>query len=115
MTEARQASRAAGSRQLSNPLAVIVTAAASFLVVLVLLTARVMSGHDPAMRASAPSSVLVSHGGHTVALRTTASGKVLGGAAQGAQGAGFEQGAAQPATIVTHTSGGLTSGGGRDE
>ena len=44
------------------------------LVVLALLTARVVSGTDPSLHASASSAVVVSHSGRTV-VRTTASGR----------------------------------------
>lgn len=111
MTEPRPDRRAAARGLLRTPLSVIVAAAASFLVVLALLTARVVSGGDPALRTSASSSVLVSHRGRTV-LRTTASGRVLGVAGQGA---GVESGGAQPATVVTRASGGFAPGGERDE
>lgn len=110
-TAPRDSRSSAKSSLLRNPLLVIAAAAASFLVVLALLTARVVSGTDPSLHASAASSVLVSHRGHVV-LRTTASGRVLGVARQGA---GVEGGGGQPATIVTRTSGGFAGGGERDE
>jgi len=110
MTESRSRSRIAQQGVLRSPLTVLTAALASFLVVFVLLTARVVSGHDPALRASASRSALVSRGGHTI-LRTTASGRVLGPAssATGALAAGT-----QPVTVVTRTSGGLADGGERD-
>jgi len=111
MTESRSRSRIAQQGVLRSPLTVLTAALASFLVVFVLLTARVVSGHDPALRASASRSALVSRGGHTI-LRTTASGRVLGPASSatgGAQAAGT-----QPVTVVTRTSGGLADGGERD-
>jgi len=96
---------------LRNPLSVIVATAASFLVILALLTARVVQGIDPALRANASSAVVVSQHGHTV-LRTTASGRVL---AAGTQAPGAEGGQAQPATFVTRTSGVFGGEGARDE
>ncbi len=111
----RQAGGSRLSSLLRDPLPVIAATAASFLVVLALLTARVVRGSDPALRASASSAVLASHRGHAV-LRTTASGRVIGAAAQGT---GAEGGAHAPAahaqsTIVTRTSGGFTGGGEQD-
>ncbi len=111
MTERRADGRAPASSLLRNPLSVFSAAAASFLVILALLTARVVQGSDRALRANASSPVLVSQRGHTV-LRTTASGRVLGGATQGP---GVGSGGAQPATFVTRTSGGVAGEGGRDE
>ncbi len=111
MTERRPDRYVAKSSLLRNPLSVIAPAAASFLAVLALLTARVVSGTDPSLHASAASSVVVSHRGHTV-VRTTASGRVIGVAKQGA---GVEGGGVQPATVVTRTSGGFAGGGERDE
>jgi hypothetical protein len=95
---------------LHNPLAVISAAAVSFLVVLTLLTGRVVSRSDPALRAGASNQVLALHRGHMV-LRTTASGRVLGGATPGT---GVESGGAQPAMVVTRTNGGPAGGGERD-
>jgi hypothetical protein len=111
MTEPRADRYAAVYRVLRNPLSAVAAATASFLVVLALLTARVVSGVDPALRASASSAVLVSHRGQTI-LRTTASGRTIGVARQGA---GVESSGAQPATVVTRASGGFAAGGERDE
>jgi len=110
MTEPR-VGYAAVHRLLRSPLSVIAAASASFLVVLALLTARVVSGGDPALRVSASSAVFVSHRGKTV-LRTTASGRAIGIAKQGA---GLESGGTQPATVVTRASGSFAAGGERDE
>ncbi len=112
MTERLHASRG----RLRSLLAVGAATLASFLVVLTLLTARVITGTDPALHASASRTVLVTHGGHAV-LRTTASGRVLGSAAEtsGASGAGGAPSGAHHAAIVTRTSGGLAGTGARDE
>ena len=111
MTERRVQPTSRTATLLRNPLSVLSAAAASFLVVLALLTGRVMTGQDPALlSASASSPALISKGGHTV-LRTTASGKVIGGATPAV---GTEASGAQPASFVTRTSGGA-AGGGRDE
>ncbi len=90
-------------------LAVLAGTLASFLVVLVLLTVRVVSGVDPALRV-APTAALVTHRGQTV-LRTTASGRIIGSeqVAGGSEPAG-----SQPATVVTRTSG-VPGAGERDE
>jgi len=110
MTDRRVQPPSRATTLLRNPLSVISAAAASFLVVLALLTGRVMTGQDPALlSASASSPALISKGGHTV-LRTTASGKVIGGATPAS---GVQAGGAQPAAFVTRTSG--AAGGGRDE
>jgi hypothetical protein len=106
MTEARSSRRTAERSLLRNPLSVVAAAMASFLVVLVLMTARVVSGHDPALLASGPNTALVSRVGNTV-LRTTASGRVIGPATAGA---GTETSGAQPATLITRTSGGAGAG-----
>lgn len=111
MTERQPDRGVAKSSLLRNPLSVIAAATASFLAVLALLTARVVSGTDSSLHASAATSVVVSHRGHTV-VRTTASGRVIGVAKQGA---GVEGGGVQPATVVTRASGGFAGGGERDE
>jgi hypothetical protein len=108
MTERRATSGARTSTFLRNPFAVISTAFASFLIVMVLLTARVMSGADPALRASAPNAVVVSHGGHKV-LRTTASGRVIGSSA--GRSGGEVGGSPSNHAIVTRSSGGYAPGG----
>jgi hypothetical protein len=74
-------------KHLRSPVGVLAVALATFLVVLALLTARVSSGHDPALAGSTASVVQVSRGGHST-LRTTASGRVLSGppGATGAEG-----------------------------
>ncbi len=105
----RSPGRAPRSRS-RGPLAVIAAALASFLVVLVLLTARVVSGHDPSLRASASTAAIVTRGGHTV-LRTTASGRTVPVAA----GAGVEAGAAQSVPLVTRSSGAVAGAGEGDE
>lgn len=63
-----------------SPLPVLAAALACFLVVLALLTARVLSGHDPALGAIASRAVVVSRSGHRV-VRTTASGRAIAGSA----------------------------------
>ena len=65
-------------KRLGSPFSVLSAALAIFLVVLALLTARVSSGHDPALAASAAGVAQVSRGAHAT-LRTTASGRVLSG------------------------------------
>ncbi len=96
------------TERLRKPLPVIAAALASFVVVLVLLTARVVTGHDPAL--GTPSAAVVAHGGHQV-LRTTASGRAIAVGTQGTSGAA----GAQLAGIVTRTSGAPGSGGLDDE
>lgn len=91
-------------------LAVLAGTLASFLVVLVLLTVRVVSGVDPALRAVAPTAALVTHRGQTV-LRTTASGRII--ASEQVAG-GSELAGSRPATVVTRTSG-VPGAGERDE
>jgi hypothetical protein len=110
MTERQPSRSAAISGVLRNPLSVIAAAAASFLVTLVVLTARVVSGVDPALRTSGSSAVISSHHAHAV-LRTTTSGRVVAGVSQGS---GAENAGAQPARVVTRTSGGFAGGGERD-
>jgi hypothetical protein len=101
-------------RLLRSPLSVIGATLASFLVVLALLTAKVTSGHEQALPAGGAGSALVVKNGHKV-LRTTASGRVLEPAASvaGAQAVNSQAGA-QPAALVTHTSGAV-GGGGQDD
>jgi hypothetical protein len=99
-------------RMLRSPLSVIGATLASFLVVLALLTARVTSGHEasPPAGGGAGSTLVVHRGGKV--LRTTASGRVLGPAtnvAAGQQGSG--RAAAQPAVLLTRTSGAAGAGG----
>ncbi len=111
MTERGRDRRAGGgSSLLRRPLPVIASALASFLVVLTLLTARVVTGSDPALHPGTSSAVVVSRHGHTV-LRTTASGKVI---SVGTQGAGAQGVGAQPAPVVTRTSGGFAGAGEQD-
>jgi|GEM_PF-6779596 len=110
MTERGSRRNARTSAFLRNPFAVISTALASFLVVMVLLTARVVTGADPALHANTPSAVVVSHNGRKV-LRTTASGRVT----VVSTGPGKEIGGS-PAShgIVTRSSGGYGAGGESD-
>jgi hypothetical protein len=108
---ARKPPRFAERSLLRNPLSVLAATLASFLVVLVLLTARVVTGNDPALRAGGTGTVLVAHRGHTL-VRTTASGRVIGGVGANA---GAQHGGAAPATLVTRTSGLLPGAGERDE
>ena len=72
---------------------------------LALLTARVVTGTDPSLRASAQTQLVARHG-HTV-IRTTASGRRI---VETAPGAG-ESSRAAPAGLVTRTSGGGESDG----
>lgn len=106
MTERRSQSNSAIANVLRNPFAVATAALASFLVVLVLMTARLMSGHDPALHASTPAAALVARGG-TATLRTTPSGRVIGPAA-GETAA--QTGNTQLAALVTRASGGAGAG-----
>lgn len=95
-----------------SPLAVASAALAMFLAVLVLLTARLSAGHDPALGLATASIGHVSHRGHAV-IRTTASGRVIEGAASEGAGAGTA-GHSQTEAIVTRTSGGQVGGGSDD-
>jgi len=105
MTECGGASRTRTSTFLRNPFAAISTALASFLIVMVLLTARVVSGTDPALRASQSSAVVVSHSGRKV-LRTTASGRVIGtSGGQSGESSSEVGGARANHAIVTRSSG----------
>ncbi len=111
MTERGRTSGTGMSTVLRNPFAVISTTLASFLIVMVLLTARVVMGTDPALRAGSPSAVVISHRGHKV-LRTTASGRVIG--PSGGQSGGEVSGSPANHTIVTRSSGGYAPGGEND-
>ena len=82
-----------------SPFAVLSAALASFLVVLALLTARVVTGTDPSLRATAQTQLVARHG-HTV-IRTTASGKKIVETVSGSGGASSKA----PAGLVTRTSG----------
>lgn len=95
-----------------SPLAVACAALASFLAVLVLLSARLSAGHDPALGAATASIGHVSHSGHAV-VRTTASGRVIAGSSSPGAGAGTSSGS-QAEAIITRTSGGQVDGG-RDD
>lgn len=86
-------------RRAGNLPAVLSATLASFLAVLALLTARVVTGTDPSLRATAQTQV-VSRNGGTV-IRTTASGRQI---VETAPGSG--QPSTAPAALVTHTSGG---------
>lgn len=111
MTESGSTWGARTSTFLCNPFAVISTALTSFLIVMVLLTARVVSGSDPALHASTPNAVVVSHNGRKV-LRTTASGRVI---AVSTAGPGKEIGGSPNGHgIVTRSSGGYAAGGESD-
>jgi hypothetical protein len=91
-----------------SPLAVASAALAIFLAVLALLTARVSTGHDPALGASTASVVHVSRGGHAT-VRTTASGRVIGGSS--GEGAGAGVASSSPAgALVTRSSGSQIAG-----
>ena len=95
---------------LGNPLAVIGTALATFLALLAMMTARLVSGRDPALRSVATTS---STGARSATeLRTRTSGTVAGGSAQGAAAGQHRPGPAAP--ITTRTSGTLFASGERD-
>ena len=95
-----------------SPLAVASASLAVFLAVLALLTARVSTGHDPALGASTASVVQVSHGGHAT-VHTTASGRVVGGSpGEGARSTAAGSSAA--GALVTRSSG-IPVGGGHDD
>ncbi len=113
MTEPGAVPRVARRSGASHLLGVITATLASFLVVLALLTARVVSGHDPSLGSSTSASMLVSPVNRSV-VRTTASGRVLGPAGSATRGA-TAAGGAQPVTVSTRTSGGVAGGGERDE
>lgn len=113
MTECGAASSARTSAFLRNPFAVISTALASFLIVMVLLTARVVSGTDPALRASQSSAVIVSHSGRKV-LRTTASGRVIGASGGQSGESGSEIGGARANHALVTRSSGYGQGGESD-
>jgi hypothetical protein len=113
MADPRSSSRPAGRASARNLLGVAAASLASFLVVLTLLSARLVSGRDPALNASASRSVLLSPGGRQV-VRTTASGRVVAGAAAARSGAGAASRGSQPITALTRTSGGAAGGGERD-
>jgi len=98
---------------LSSPFTVMVSAIASFLVVLVLLTARVSTGHDPALSASASSSLVIPRGGSS-SIRTTASGRTITVRASG-EAAPAVQAPTRTGGLVTRTSGASRPGGERDE
>ncbi len=104
-----QARRSATTR---SPLAVATTALAIFLAVLALLTARVSTGHDPALGASTASVVQVSRGGHA-SVRTTASGRVIGGSP--GEGAGTAAASSSPAGALVTRSSGTRLGGENDD
>lgn len=95
-----------------SPLAVASTALAIFLAVLALLTARVSTGHDPALGANTASVVHVSHGGHT-SVRTTASGRVIAGSP--GEGAGTAAASSSPAGALVTRSSGSRLGGENDD
>ena len=82
-----------------SPFAVLSAALASFLVVLALLTARVVTGTDPSLRATAQTQLVTRHG-HTV-IRTTASGKKIVETVSGNGGASTKA----PTGLATRTSG----------
>lgn len=113
MTEPGAVPRVARRSGASHLLGVVMATFASFLVVLVLLTARVVSGHDPSLGQSASGSVVLSQGSRSV-VRTTASGRVLGPVGSATRSA-TAAGGAQRVTVSTRTSGGLAGGGERDE
>jgi len=98
---------------LGSPLTVMLPAIASFLVVLVLLTARVSTGHDPALSASASSSLVVPRGASS-SIRTTASGRAITVPASG-EAASPVQPQPQTGGLVTRTSGASAPGRERDE
>jgi len=78
---------------------------ASFLVVLALLTARVVTGTDPSLRPAAQTQQLVAHNGKTV-IRTTASGRRI---VESVPAGG--KAATTPVGLVSRTSGGGESDG----
>jgi hypothetical protein len=100
-------------KMLRSPLSVVGATLASFLVVLALLTAKVTSGHEQALPVGGGGSALVVKNGHKI-LRTTASGRVIEPASGVAVTSGSTQSGAQPAALVTHTSG-AAGGGGQDD
>jgi hypothetical protein len=112
MADQRPSSRLAGRASARNLFGVAAASLASFLVVLTLLSARLVSGRDPALNASASRPALLSTGIRQV-VRTTASGRVIGGAAA-ASGAGAASRGSRPVTALTRTSGGIAGGGERD-
>ena len=83
-----------------SPMPVISAALASFLVVLTLLTARVVTGVDRSI-APGPQAQVVSRNGHTI-VRTTASGRRIVESA--APGSATEA----PLQLTTRSSGGVT-------
>lgn len=103
----------AAHKMLRSPLTVIGATLASFLVVLALLTAKVTGGNEHALPVGGAGSALVVKNGHKV-LRTTASGRVIEPASGVAVTSGSAQSGAQPAALVTHTSGAV-GGGGQDD
>jgi hypothetical protein len=103
----------AAHKMLRSPLTVVGATLASFLVVLALLTAKVTNGHEQSLPVGSAGSALVAKNGHKV-LRTTASGRVLEPASSVAVTPGSAQSGAQPAALVTHTSGAV-GGGGQDD
>lgn len=111
MTERGSTPGARTSRLLRNPFTVLSTALAGFLIVMVLLTARVVSGADPALHAGAPNAAVVSHRGRQV-LRTTASGRVIS-VSTGQSGKEIGGSAANHG-IVTRSSGGYAAAGEND-
>ena len=103
----------AAHKMLRSPLSVVGATLASFLVVLALLTAKVTSGHEQAQPLGGAGSALVVKNGHKV-LRTTASGRVIEPASSVAGAQPGNVAGAQPAALVTHTSGAV-GGGGQDD
>jgi hypothetical protein len=101
MTERRPAPLSRASRLARSPLTAVSAALALFFVTFTLLTARVVTGTDPGLRAAASAQVVSGHG-RTI-LRTTASGRVIRETAPGSNAPG-----AVTASLLTHASGGGT-------
>ena len=99
----RRRSRLSEQSALLNPLPVIGTALATFLVIFALLVGRVVTGNDPTAHRASVASVRSTRNGSGTTLRTTASGAVIPAAAS----AGSGTSAASTITpIATRTSGG---------
>jgi hypothetical protein len=113
VADPRSSSRLGRRTSARDLLAVAAASLASFLVVLTLLTARVVSGRDPALNPGVSASALLSPAGRQV-VRTTASGRVIGGAAAASSGSGAASRGTRPVTALTRTSGGIAGGGERD-
>jgi hypothetical protein len=94
-----------------SALGVISAALATFLVVLAVLTARISTGHDPALAGSSAALAQALRGARAT-VRTSASGRVLGG--QSGLPAG-ETAQAPASPLVTRSSGAPGTSGGADD